>query len=296
VADTWGGSAFAVVAVAIVSWFVAFNLVNGPFPGVASEIRESAVVRGLDTVLPQPPAILAEARGLLDRFGFPQVFSGLPPAPSGPVDAPTRAEAERAFKQASASTVRVVGQACDRIQEGSGFVVAPNEILTNAHVVAGVRSPHIQSDSGLDETATTVLFDPRLDVAILRVAEDPGPVLALAGQQEPRGTGGAVVGYPGGGQLTGVPAAVRATIHAVGRDIYGQGTVERDVYQLQAVVRPGNSGGPFILPSGPVAGLVFAASTTDEGIGYAIASGELSADAANAASLTSPVSTGDCLA
>lgn len=295
IVNTLGGALLAVVAVAIAVWFIAFNLVNGPVPIVAAEVRGSALVRALDAALPDPPPVLAEARGLLNRFGFPQVFSGLPPAPMGPVHAPTRAEAERAFKEASASTLRVVGRACDRIQQGSAFVVAENTLLTNAHVVAGVDSPEVQGPTGLDLPATTVLFDPRLDVAVLHVEESPGPVLALDSSAEPRGTVGAVVGYPGGGQLTGVPAAVRATIHATGRDIYGRGSVDRTVYQLQTDIRPGNSGGPFVLPDGRVAGLVFAASTTDPEIGYALTAEEIEEDVQQSESLTAATSTGGCL-
>jgi S1-C subfamily serine protease len=115
--------------------------------------------------------------------------------------------------------------------------------------------------------ATPVLFDPRVDVAVLRVQGPLGPALRLSEEDLPRGAKGAVLGYPGGGPLTAGGAAVRREISALGRDIYGRTTVRRDVYELQAVVRPGNSGGPFVLASGEVAGIVFAASTTDGGIG-----------------------------
>ncbi|HEX4942079.1 MAG TPA: CvpA family protein, partial [Actinomycetota bacterium] len=78
-ADSVAGSAVAVVASLIAIWFIALNVANGPFPSVASEIRGSAVVRTLDAALPQPPSLLAQVRGLFNRFGFPDVFSGIPP-------------------------------------------------------------------------------------------------------------------------------------------------------------------------------------------------------------------------
>jgi S1-C subfamily serine protease len=126
------------------------------------------------------------------------------------------------------------------------------------------------------------------------VARPIGPSLALAPDEADRGATGAVVGYPGGGNLQGVAAANRRVLHAVGRDIYGNGQVVRDIYELQADIRPGNSGGPFVLTNGKVAGVVFAASTTDRGIGYAITSTEASPDIDQGVGRTKAVDTGPC--
>ena len=292
--DAAGGSIVAVVAVLLAIWFVGLNLAAGPFPALARQIRSSAVVRGLDNVLPPPPSLLAQVRRFLNRFGFPDVFIGIPPAPGGPVKGPTQAQANRAFRDSASSTVRIEGQACGGIQEGSGFVVSPHYVVTNAHVVAGVRRPQVQEQNGGSQAADAVLFDPRIDIAVLRVARSPGQVLDLANREVSRGAVGAVVGYPGGGSLTGVAAANRRVLHALGRDIYGKGNVERDIYELQAVVRPGNSGGPFVLASGRVAGVVFAASTTDAGIGYAITSTEAQSDISRGVGARLRVSTGAC--
>lgn len=292
--DAPGGAAISVLAALLAIWFLALNLVNGPFTEVSSEIRGSAIVRSLAAALPQPPSLLAEVRRFFNRFGFPDVFAGIPPAPAEPVREPTQAQAQRAFDAADQSTLRIVGQACNEIQEGSGFVVASSYVLTNAHVVAGVSSPQVQSQGGESLAAATVLFDPNLDLAVLRVGDTPSP-LHLVGSLVDRGASGAVLGYPGGGPLTGGPAAVRRPIPAVGRNIYGTGDVEREVYELQAVVKPGNSGGPFVLVDGQVAGIVFAASTTDRGVGYAIASTEILPDVQRAIGRTRGVSTGSCL-
>jgi len=291
--DAAGGSVFAVVALLLAVWFVGLNLTSGPWPPLSREIRRSAIIRSLDTALPEPPSLLGQVRRFLNDFGFPEVFAGLPPAPGGPVKGPTNAQANRAFRDAADSTLKVVGQACGRIQEGSGFVVAPGYVITNAHVVAGVRSPQVQVQNGGSRPAVPVLFDSRLDVAILHISSTPPP-LPLVDQEIGRGARGAVVGYPGGGALAGVAAANRRVLHAVGRDIYGNGSVVRDIYELQAVVRPGNSGGPFILVNGRVAGLVFAASTTDRGIGYAITTTEISDDVREGTRSTAEVGTGGC--
>ncbi len=294
-ADAAGGSVIALVATLLSIWFIGLNLVNGPFPEMASEVRGSAIVRGLGSALPEPPSVVGEVRRFFDRFGFPEVFQGIPPAPSEPVSGPTTAEAQHAFDLAAASTVKVVGRACDHIQEGSGFVVADGYVVTNAHVVAGIRAPEVSNSDGLGGHAITIFFDPELDLAVLLVDARLGPVLPLATGDVARGAVGAVLGYPGGGPLDGSGAAVREPIAALGHDIYGSTDVERDVYELQAKVRPGNSGGPFVLPDGTVAGVVFAASSVDPDIGYAIRTSEILDDLHVATSSTTSVGTGPCI-
>ncbi len=293
--DAAAGSLVALVALLLATWFIGFNLVNGPVPAVSREIRGSSIIRGLDRVLPRPPSLLANVRQLLNRFGFPEVFAGLPPAPVGPVRGPTRGEAARLARSAGSSTVRIVGRACGGIQEGTGFVGARNYVVTNAHVVAGMRSAQVQQQNGGSQAGTVVLFDPRLDVAVLHVQTSPGPPLTLTLEEEGRGTRGAVLGYPGGGALTFGPAAVRRELRATGRDIYGDALVERDLYELQAVIRPGHSGGPFVLADGTVAGVVFAASTADPRIGYAVTSPDVLQRLNRARARSSPVSTGACV-
>ena len=294
-ADAVAGSTVAVVASLLAIWFLALNLVNGPFPKVSEQIRGSAVVRGLDAALPEPPSLLAQARNLLDRFGFPDVFSGIPPLPADPVEPPTQAEARAAVEAGATSTVRVIGEACGRIQEGSAFVVADGFVMTNAHVVAGMDDPRVDSPGLGSNEATTVLFDPDLDLAVLRVDGETGPVLALATGTIDRGARGAVLGYPGGGPLDARRAAVRRTMEAIGRDIYGHGQVERLVLELQTLVRPGNSGGPFVLSDGRVGGVVFAASSSDDEVGYAIAAGEVEDAVGDALVAAGEAPTGPCI-
>ena len=292
--DSVAGSIVAVIAGLLTIWFLAFNLVNGPLPSVSRAIRGSAIIRTLDSALPRPPSLLAEVRQFFNRFGFPEVFADIPPAPAGPVKEPSNKEIRKAVDIAAPSTVKIVGEACGAIQEGSGFVAADHLVVTNAHVVAGVQAPKVQQQNGGTEAATTVLFDPRLDIAVLRVDGPLGPVLKMVSKDQPRGTQGAVLGYPGGGGLTGKAAAIRRELDAIGRDIYGRSTVQRNVYELQAIVRPGNSGGPFVELDGTVAGVVFAASTTDPNIGYAITSGQVIPKVRKAESRTGEVSTGGC--
>jgi len=221
------------------------------------------------------------------------VFAGLPPEPAAPVPVPTRGVVGRAGRAGEASTVQVLGAGCGGTIEGSGFVVAPDLVVTNAHVIAGTSPVVRLGDRQLD--ATPVVFDPEEDLAMLRVEGLDAPALPLEVGRAPRGTGGAVVGYPGGGPLTVREAAVRRALEAVGRDIYGSGRVRREVYELQSIVRPGSSGGPFVLGDGDAAGVVFAASTTDPRLGYAIASTEVRPLLQEAERRTTGVGTGPCV-
>ena len=292
-ADSVGGSLIAALATVLVIWVVSFSLANGPFPVLASQIQRSGVVRAIDTVLPEPPSLFTEARRFFNAVGFPDVFVGLPPAPADPVQPPSRESARVAFDAAAGSTVRVVGEACGRIQQGSGFVADGDLIVTNAHVIAGETEPAVQF-GGEEQDAIPVLFDAERDIAILRVPRPPDRTLALAERIVPRGTDGAVVGYPGGGGLRGEPAAVRSSIEASSPDIYGDGDVERRLYELQTEVIPGNSGGPFVLTTGEVAGIVVSASTANRDLGYAIASTEVRPLVEQARTRLSGVSTGPC--
>jgi S1-C subfamily serine protease len=292
--DSVAGSLVAVLAVLLTVWFIGLNLANGPVPQLSREIRGSAIVRAIDDTMPRPPSLLASVRQFLNRFGFPEIFADLPPAPAGPVKAPTGAEARAAFRAARGSTVEIVGKACGAVHEGSGFVVAPHYVVTNAHVVAGMSAPEVRKQNGGSQGGDTVLFDPKLDIAVIHVDDVPGPTLDLAPDEQHVGARGAVLGYPGGGPLTPEPAAVRRTLHAIGRDIYGGSIVQRDVYELQTFVRPGNSGGPFVLVDGLVAGVVAAASTTEPRIGYAITSPQVLPLVRIATGRTQTVSTGGC--
>jgi len=293
--DAAGGSVVTVVASLVAIWFLALNLVTGPFPTVAEQIRGSATVRTLEAMLPAPPSLVGQVRRYFNSLGFPDVFTGIPPVPADPVQPPSQIEARAAVEAGASSTVRIIGRACETIQEGSAFVIAEGYVVTNAHVVAGVSEPLMQVPGAGSQPAIPVLFDPELDLALLLVEETPGPALPLVTEPIERGAAGAVLGYPGGGPLDAHPAAVRRTIEAVGRDIYGRGEVERSLLELQTRIRPGNSGGPFVLTDGRVGGVAFAASSGDEDVGYAIAAWELEEALAGAIGATLEVDTGPCL-
>src|SRR5438874_3468163 len=142
--DAGAGSVVSVIAVLLVTWFLSYSLSAGPFPSLSRQIGSSAVVNALDDVLPRPPSLLAEVRGFLDRFGFPEVFADDPPLPAGPVQGPSSALVATISAKANPSVVQIVSQACGAIRSGSGFIVAGHDVVTNAHVVAGASDPHVR--------------------------------------------------------------------------------------------------------------------------------------------------------
>jgi len=292
--DSVLGVAVAVLAVLLSAWLVANVLgTNSRYMWLSSQIERSAVLKGIDTVLPPVPTVFAHVQAFLNSSGFPPVFAGINPPAAGPVDQPSGARAQAIAMPAGASTVKVLGAACGYLQEGSGFVVAPGLVVTNAHVVAGEPSTEI-SAGGTISPATVVLFDPEFDLAVLRTKAPLGPALHLDPSTVGRGTQGAVLGYPEDGPLSVGPAGVAADIQAEGRDIYNAGLVVRSVYQIDAKVQPGNSGGPVVTADGSVVGVVFSRSTVDAGVGYALASPGVLDRVRGVLFRTAPSGTGAC--
>jgi S1-C subfamily serine protease len=293
--DSVGGAVLAIVASLTACWLIGNVLATAPARGLASEVQRSAILRALNRLLPPAPSIFSRLQRLIDAPGFPQVFAELEPNPAGGLPLPAAPVVRAAVALDGASTVKIVGGACGYILEGSGFVAAAGLVITNAHVVAGVRHPMVLDQHGL-RNATPVLFNPNLDVAVLRVTPLDEPPLKLLDTTVSRGTGGAVLGYPGGGPFDAEAAVVLTRRDAIGRNIYGQGLTTRAVYEIESRVRPGNSGGPLVEPNGTVIGVVFARSSLNDNVGYALTSNEVLPELTDAASAAGPVSTGPCAA
>jgi S1-C subfamily serine protease len=300
--DSVAGVAVAVVATLVVAWLVGSFLANSRFTTLDGAVDRSHILRAMDDILPPVPAVFSRVESFLDSAGFPIVFAGLPPEAAPPVSLPSNLAVRAAVLKAERSTVQIVGAGCGVIQEGSGFVVAPGLVVTNAHVVAGVARPVVLDGVG-HHPATAVLFDPRLDLAVLRVPGLSDPALPIDTTAVNRGTSGVVLGYPEGGPFDYRPAAVAAYFPATGLDIYGKTRTVREVYQIDAVVQPGNSGGPMIssgdaalhIPDGTVIGVVFARSTINPDVGYALAMAAVKADVDRVGPKASAVATGGCV-
>ncbi len=299
VIDSVGGAVISVLSMLLIAWAMASVLTASSFQGVVKQIDDSAVLTTMDRVMPsQAKTMFTQFRQLLASGPFPQVFSGIGAAHLFAISAPDPAVLNSpGYLAARSRVLKVQGTAlsCDRSIEGSGFVYAPDHIMTNAHVVAGV-------DQGLTVTAadgtrytnvSVVYYDPQVDIAILYV---PGLNMTPLqfDYQAQTGDSAVVAGYPLDHAFTQVPARIGGTQDAIGPDIYQTGQVSRLIYEIRATVQPGNSGGPLLSSAGTVYGVVFAAAVDNSDTGFALTATEVAADARAGASQTAPTSTQGC--
>ena len=277
VADSVVGVAVQLVLVLTAAWLLGSALSSSPQPNLAAAVRDSKVIAEVDAVAPSWLRSGSERLGALwDTAGLHDVLKPFGPTAVAAVDAPDAALAESAVVGAtSPSVVKVRGLAssCQKVLEGSGFVVAPNRVMSNAHVVAGSESVSIEV-GGQSYEAGVVSYDPDADISILDVPNLPSAPLQFADGEAPSGTDGIVMGYPGGGDFTATPARVREIIELNGPDIYRTTTVTREVYTIRGTVKQGNSGGPMINRSGKVLGVVFGAAVDDADTGFVLTADE----------------------
>lgn len=290
--DRAAGGALGAIGIIAIFWLLtpALASVQG---WVSQAARGSVLLRVIGEVTPDPPDALLALRRVLGDHAFPDVFSGFQESPDvGPPPLDTQIS-PAVHQQIVASTVKVSGQACRKIQEGSGFVAGTNLVVTNAHVVAGEKQTTVErSGDGQDLTATVVAFDPDRDLAILNVPGLNRQPLAMGVGEENDG-GGAVYGHPGGEALRASPAAIRDRVTALGRDIYDKHRTRRDVFILASRLQPGDSGGPLVNPDGTVVGVAFAIAPDRSDTAYALTDKELAPVLQTVA--PGPVETGPCL-
>ncbi len=289
-ADRGAGAVAGIAGVLVGIWLLLPLMAD--VPGTfASQARSSALARFIDDRFPEPPDTVDTLRRLVGDDQFPRVFDALERAPDlGPP--PTSTNIPQAVVDAVVpSTVKVQGVACRRVQEGSGFVVAPGLVVTNAHVVAGEDETVLLRSDGSQVRARGVAFDPNRDLAILSAGDLDRPPLVRGAIDE--GGVGAVFGHPGGEALRAAPFQVGDAVTATGTDIYDQNRTEREVLILSSELRPGDSGAALVDPVGNVVGVAFAIAPDRPGVAYALAMTEL--DAVLAGDLSTPVDTGPCL-
>ncbi|MFF3844028.1 MarP family serine protease [Streptomyces sp. NPDC002328] len=295
VADGIGGAAANAVAVLIVAWVAASVLGASASPMVTSAIRDSRLLGTVQDTMPDTtPAWFSRATSALTQAGFPQVFNPFETESTAEVAKPSGDNVTAsATNAAKLSTVKVEGVSGSQGREGSGFVYAAEHVMTNAHVVAGIDDPTVRVGGvGRTYEARVVLFDPAKDVAVLYVPELRAPVLRFD-DEAARGDAAVVAGYPQDGGLDLQAATVANRVDAIGRNIYNDATVTREIYSVRSKVRPGNSGGPLLTTDGQVFGVVFARSTSDAETGYVLTAAEVSGDAERAAGATQAVDTGE---
>jgi S1-C subfamily serine protease len=298
VVDSIGGAVVSVISVLLIAWLIATAVAYAPFPLISRQVNNSAVLRGVDRIIPQSVSLMfGDFRSLLARGPYTQVFGALGAEGALRVAAPDPAVLKSdGLTSARPSIVKIEGTApsCARRIEGSGFVVAHHRVLTNAHVVAGVApSPEVITTHGRTLHARVVLYDPLRDVAILYVPDLHARPLSFTGPAQ-SGENAIVAGYPLNRSFTANAARIGGTEAARSPDIYQNTQVTREIYSIKAQVRPGNSGGPLLAPDGQVYGVVFAAAVSVKDTGYALTANEVQRDVQAAKNKVAPVSTQAC--
>jgi S1-C subfamily serine protease len=293
--DAIGGAVLSAVAVLLVAWALGVAVSGSGIAGITGQVRSSMVLAKVDRFLPDSAdSALGAFNDVVGSGFFPQYLDPFAPeriveVPAGPKRILTDPDVE----DAQASVLKIRGSNdCGRGVEGSGFVYTDGRVMTNAHVVAGVDEPEVEI--GDDTVAAEVVhYDPDLDVAVLALDTSGLPSLAFDQQVEARDAV-AILGYPLDGPYDVQSGRIRAEQRLRSPDIYGDGSVLREVFSVRGLVRPGNSGGPIVTSAGDVAGVVFAASVQDEDTGYALTAEQVARSAAAGAANSDPVSTGDC--
>ncbi|MGN6722232.1 MAG: MarP family serine protease [Marmoricola sp.] len=292
--DAVGGSVLSAVAVLVVAWALGVAVSGADIPGLSTMVRSSSVLSEVNSLMPQSAqqtlrafdrVVGTQFPRYLEPFAQEDIVSTEPPPPGIGRDA--------AVVRAGASVYRVLSNnSCGQGIEGTAFLYAPGHLMTNAHVVAGVRDPNVKID-GQYVSARVVYYNPDLDIAVLSVPSLRGPYLRFD-RNGSAGEAAAVLGYPENGPYNVQPARIRADQRLRSPDIYGNGAVVRDVFSVRGKIRPGNSGGPLVSAKGQVLGVVFAASVTDSQTGYALTADQVSGAAAQGLTSSQTVGTGGC--
>ncbi|MCL4357362.1 MarP family serine protease [Patescibacteria group bacterium] len=291
--DNLFGSLISVVSVLVGVWLGVALLRGLPYLSLQNELRSSRIVAALDRHLPAAPNVIADLGHLVDPNGFPRAFNGTEPSPPAKINLPPASEFTAALSKDRPSVVKLVGSGCGGIVEGSGFIVAPDIVATNAHVVAGIAQPYIESSSG-SHPGQVIYFNPNLDFALIRTYGLNGSPLTVTSSTVNNSTPAAVLGYPGGGNFKEEMAEILDEFEATGSNIYDRGSTNRQIYEVAADIIPGNSGGPLITKNGTVVGIVFAQSTQYNGVGYALVTTPIVRIIHDTPSNSAPVSTGTC--
>jgi S1-C subfamily serine protease len=293
--DRTVGGAVNLVVAALVMSMLAFSIGALGVPFVSQQLAESRVIRFIDGLTPNPvKATMAQLRSAVIGDGIPRLIEGIGqdqqvPLPNANTDTP-------ALNRAAGSVLKIAGTAyqCGQNQTGTGFVVSPGRVVTNAHVVAGVSQPVVEVPGGGALPGRVVYFDSQRDLAVLAVEGLATESLGLS-PDLPAGTAAAFAGYPHGGPFQSKPATVQGISTVLVPDIYGNNPVPDEVYKLAGDVQPGNSGGPLLTTGGQVAGVIFAKTTSNAALGFAIPMIDLRPVVNEAPGLSAAVSSGQCI-
>jgi S1-C subfamily serine protease len=269
--DRVAGAAVGALGALVFLWLLLPALTSSPgWPARAAQ--GSTIAATIEDLAPDPPPSVQALGRMVAEAPFPKVSDEEPPDVGAPPQSSLSAQTDLLVR---GSVVRVEGEACEQIQDGTGFAIGRNVVVTNAHVVAGERDTAVFLPDGAKRDARDVRFDPRRDLAVLVVDGLGLPPLRLGNGRA--GSEGAVYGHPGGGPLRPTPARIAEQIDARGTDIYRTTPTRRSVFVLASQLQPGDSGAPLVDQTGAVMGVAFAIDPGQENTAYALTNDELRA-------------------
>lgn len=296
VLDRLGGAILNVAVSAIVLTLLGSLVGQMGLPALSQQVAGSRVLQTIERYTPEPVrnALTQTRNAVSGAQGIRELDSLLFPVQEAP--ARDRTVSTDAVEQAGRSVVQVYGTAdqCSQNQTGSGFVAEPGVVVTNAHVVAGVAQPVVQTQDGRVYPARPVHYDSSADLAVLYAPDLPEASLSL-NPTVTRGQNVAFAGYPLGGPYTLRPATVQGEAYAPVQNVTTGLTQTRSIIQIAGRVEQGNSGGPLLDADGRVLGVVFAKALNEEA-GYVIPAGQVTTALQDAGDSTAAVATGQCVA
>jgi S1-C subfamily serine protease len=293
-AETYLSIIFSVASGLVAVWLVTSMISRLPFAGFSNSVNSSLVIQILNSRMPPVPAIVAVLDKQVNPNDQPQVYVKSKAHEVERFIPGTPSQIRSAGSRAGQSVVLVTSFGCGGIVSGSGFVASPGFVMTNAHVIAGVRRPIVKL-SGKSYEATPLLFNPTLDVAVLRVDGLQAKPLSFEQAAIAAGTPIVSLGYPSG-NYTVSSGKILELDNVYTDNIYGTGQVNRLIYEFQADISKGNSGGPIILLDGKVAGMVFAKSGAGGKLGFALPAASITQELERAQAATHRTGTGACVA
>jgi S1-C subfamily serine protease len=295
--DSLIGFGLAIIAVASISSTLSSAAQVIPNKTVNNLFSQSQLISQIDQYLPERFKDAAQKiQNVITDSPLPEVFKSLVESRITPTQLETDVAIPEIVTKSVASTVRIDGiaESCSAAMVGTGFIVSPERVITNAHVVAGVKEPVITLFNSQTQLGGRVIaIDRKKDIAIIFVPGLTGEKLTFIGPVTPNEIG-FVVGYPNGGNLRTMPVSVTSEFESIGTDIDGNGETRREVIVFGGDVKPGNSGGPLLNDQGQVLGVVFAADAENKNTGYALAPSEVAKLVSETSSAMQAIETGEC--
>ncbi|QIS18815.1 MarP family serine protease [Nocardia terpenica] len=293
--DAVAGGFGQALAVPLTVWLLAAPLAAPAQSILASTLDHSRVVRTVGDTVPYwlaslPTNLAGPLRdsGLMSADGWSMPGLSTAPPDTALLGSPVPREIQR-----SVLRVRSIASGCGLVETGSGFVFAPERVLTNAHVVAGGTSVSVDTPNG-PLKADVVAFDSSNDLAVLHVAGLTAPALTPAPRALDTGAAAFALGYPGGGRYAAAAARIRSRTVGQVPDAYRAAMSDRQLYTISSLIQEGNSGGPLIDTEGRVLGIVFGSDPDDERIGYAMNLQQVFDRLGTAVQSNQPVPNGHC--